>query len=282
MLSAEELTLLSSPYPSSISSRPRARRLVEACELAETSLPSTLAPSEAAANGDAKSNAISPNVLVIEMASLIYLGEFVHAKHLWSRSRGIAAAVDAAKKSDPAADSIHQQLELLWNAARYCHLWSNGGIYPLDSSPISTSGSMQVEENEPYSTMAMKALQSCIDSGLQPCATYGAELLEDFRNKVNEGLHRSFGQMKINNFCLRMNVQGDDVSNYGWMVDPSSSEYIIPHPEWEFEYQDVEETDQFVAKMSHEDVMYQMLSNEDRIRHLAQNVMFMEQTKMNA
>jgi len=281
MLSAEELTLLSSPYPSSISSRPRARRLVEACELAETSLPSTLAPSAAAASGDAKCNAISPNVLVIEMASLIYLGEYVHAKHLWSRCRGIAAA-GATEKSDPASYNIHQQLELLWNAARYCHLWSNGGMYPLDSSSISASGSMQVEENEPYSTMAMKALQSCIDSGMQPCATYGGELMEDFRNKVNEGLHRSFERMKIHNFCLRMNVQEDAVNSYGWMVDPSSSEYIVPRPDWEFDYQDVEETDQFVPKMSHEDVMYHMLSNEDRIRHLAQNVMFMEQTKMNA
>lgn len=257
MSSNDETSSLLTPPPS-IASRPNARRLVEACELAEMSL----APSD----GES-----SPFVLVIEMASLIYLGEYVHARHLWTRSRGLG---DEEGKSE---DTAHHQLQLLWNVARHCHQWATG---------ISDSGdNMQVEdENASYSTLAMRALQSCIDSGMQPCSSYGKELLDVFRSKVNGGLHRSFSRIKLDDYRVRMNVDGDNIGNFGWIADPSSSAYLVPDPEWEMEYPDADDTNsEFIPKLTHDDVMvHQLLSNGDRIRQLSTAVMFMEQTKMNA
>ena len=273
MLSAEELAILSPPYPASLTSHQQARRLVSACEVAEVSLPSA----SAVANGEAQ---LSPHILVIEMASLIYLGEFIHAKHLWSRSRGMFVQTGASEKSEAGNGTQQQQLELLYKAACYCHLWNTGGMYPFESA----SNTMQVENEEtvPYSTMAIKTLQSCIDSGLQPCATYGAEILGSFRSKVNEGLHRSFDRIKAENFCLRMNVAADAIESYGWIVDPSSSGYLIPDPEWEPQYPEAEDEAVFDSKTTHEDALQHMLSNEDRIKQLSNAVMFMEQTKLNA
>jgi hypothetical protein len=277
MLSTEELTLLSPPYPASITSRPHARRLASACELAEVSLPSA----SSIANGELK---ISPHILVIEMASLMYLGEYIHVQHLWSRSRGMFQTGEE-NPEETAGNSTQQQLDLLYKAACLCHLWSTGGMYPMEVSGGAATSNMQVEnteESDPYSTMAMKAMQSCIDSGLQPCATYGAQLLDSFRHKVNERLHRSFSRIKLSNYCLRMGVATDVVGGFGWIADPSSPEYLVPDSEWEPDYPEVEMDTAFVSKATHEDVLQHVLSNGDRIKQLSNAVMFMEQTKMNA
>ena len=299
MLSDEELTLLSPPYPSSITSRPQARRLVEACEMAEMIPPysssatltsgadgaaGTRVPSGGVSETDGVKSEVSPYILVIEMASLIYLGEYVHAKHLWTRSRDISSTInDSGENEKTSEDPIQTQLELLYNAARCCQLWATGGLYPLEVGVKNNGGNnnMQVEDSEPYSTMAIKAFQSCIDSGLQPCASYGAEVMDAFRIKVNQVLHQSFGRIKLCDLLLRMQMSEENVSGYGWIPD-SSAEYLIPSSDWEPVHEKYEDEDHFVTKATHEDVMHQMLSDGERVKQLSSAVMFMEQTRMNA
>eukprot|EP00804_Cyclotella_cryptica_P023418 CCRYP_000529-RA/>CCRYP_000529-RA protein AED:0.40 eAED:0.40 QI:0/-1/0/1/-1/1/1/0/318 len=301
---------LPAPYPPSIAiSRTQARRLVESCELAEMSLASI---------GGEDTN-ISPYIVVIEMALLIRLGEYVHAHHLWERSRrrdasvAHSSAVSAAKQEESddttkreqsgekrndttsVEESVHLQLELLWNAARYCYLWSTGGMYPFnDVGPSSMPNNMQVENNDnncnlPYSTLALQALHSCASSQMQPLATYAVELIDIFRCRVNEGMHRSFGKIKIEEYRLRMNEEGDEIfRKNGWVEDSSCSEYLVPDSDWEPHSLDCDNDSatlvdaQFVPHFKHEDVMvHQLLSNGDRIRQLSNAVMFLEQTKMN-
>lgn len=307
---------LPAPYPSSIAiSRTQARRLVESCELAEMSLDSIR-------GGDSK---ISPYIVVIEMALLIRLGEYVHAHHLWERSRRRGAAVDpssavpAAKQEESndttekvkseenrddtnsVEESVHLQLELLWKAARYCYLWSTGGMYPLNDmlpasslSPSSRTNNMQIEKTEnisnlPFSTLALQALQSCASSQMQPLTTYASELLEIVRFRVNDRMHHSFGKIKVDEYRLRMNQETDEiVSKYGWVVDCSCSEYLIPDSEWKPHFLDCDNDNsilvgsQDVPQFKREDVLFhQLLSNVDRISHLSSAVMFLEQTKMN-
>lgn len=302
MLSAEELTLLSQPYPSAIANRSHARRLVEACEMAEMMPPcspnSSLASDTDGAAGAAGVNAssgavnategpksdVSPFILVIEMASLIYLGEYVHAKHLWTRSRVIPSTTnDLGEGQKESKDTVQTQLVLLYNAARYCQLWITGGLYPLEVGMNYNGGNnhMQVEDSEPYSTMAIKAFQSCVDSGLQPCAKYSTEAMDAFRNKVNQVIHHSFGRIKLSDFMLRLHISEENVSKYGWIPD-SSAEFLIPSPDWETLCEKHEEGDHFVTKATHEDVMHGVLSNKDRVRELSSVVMFMEQDKTNA
>lgn len=153
-------------------------------------------------------------------------------------------------------------------------------MYPFESPGSNLQ--REKEESLPYSTLGLRALQSCVDSGLQPCATYGAELLDSFRSKVNEGLHRSFSRIKIDDFCLRMDVAADAVGSYGWLPETSSQDYLVPDTEWEPEYRETEKDDAFVSKTTHEDVMQHMMSNGDRIKQLSNAVIFMEQTKLNA
>ena len=294
--------------------------------------------------------AVSSCVSVIEMALLLYLGEYTHARHLWRRYRhlagsatGAAAGIgskgggEGAGEATPVEDTNHQedleytQLELLWNAARYCYLWSTGGIYSLksgvgvagdaannlDGSAIDTSGMQMEEANNdgdaaslPFSAIALKALQTCHASQMEPLTTYSAELIEVFRDKVNEEMHRSFGRIKLEEYCLRMNFVPNDgegakdniADTYGWVEDISTSDaatdgadhsgkrsvYLVPDPEWELCYQSDAVLDTMQGELPshcvrHEDVMAnEMLSNEDRIRKLTDVVMFMEQCKMNA
>ena len=363
------------PYPATIAvSRSRARRLVALCESSEMTMRHGIVGSSgAAANGDAsvksaslssnsagnsKSNEVSPYILVIEMALLIYLGEYTHARHLWRRCRRVAnttsptarggedweskteeyAQVEGESKKrdmvkhyenannddDILKNGEYAQLEILWNAARYCYLWSNGGIYSLGmsvSSPSATDRSqdsitdMQVEEstnrdvNLPFSTLALKALQTCQSSEMYPLSIYAKELIEVFRYKVNEELHRSFRRIKFDEFFLRMDIHENDgevLEKYGWIFDASNASsnetadhghhdtkknvYIIHDPEWEPHYQDYDVDDASVDQCSdynssfvnHEDVMVRhLISNEDRIRKLTDVIMFMEQSKMN-
>jgi hypothetical protein len=285
-MSIDQSQLPTTPYPPSIAiSRSQARRLLESCELEEISLP--IAP--AASDGEEKSKS-SAYVLVIEMALLIHLGDYVHAHHLWERSRHNSSDPTPENGEKSEDDTAHTQLEMLWNAARYCYLWSTGGLYPLNDMSKAPSNTMQVEDTEdktnlPYSALALQALQSCVSSGMQPASIYAVELVDIFRFKVNEALHRSFAKIKADEFSIRMNGE-KDVNKYGWIV---SSEYLMPDSEWEPRYQDLDVDDgvvgdsQFVPQWKHDDIMvHQLLSNGDRIGQLMKTAMFMEQAKMNA
>lgn len=116
----------------------------------------------------------NPHVLTTQMALLLYLGEYSHARHLWRRHRKTPAAAASASSdaaaanpetsnntdggesnaaSNSSSDGDYAQLEQLWNAAKYIYLWSTGGIHSLTSSSSSSTSSteqdemMQVETN---------------------------------------------------------------------------------------------------------------------------------------
>lgn len=202
-----------------------------------------------------------PYVLVTQMALLLYLGEYTHVRHLWRRQRSGRSTEGIRSEHNYANSNDYAQLELLWKAAKYCCLWSTGGIYSLTSSSSSDSFidlvsfpsssdngvMMQVESNNaesaigseeedgegvssstpalPFSTIALRALQSCGSQKMEPLSTYSAELLVVFRSRVNRGLHSFFDKLDCSEFCLRMNLESpgagegdrDEVWNaYGW------------------------------------------------------------------
>ncbi|KAL7531303.1 hypothetical protein ACHAWF_003713, partial [Thalassiosira exigua] len=247
-----------------------ARRLVELCELAEMTPSASLwdfvgsdgSPAlESPAAGGANDG---PHALVTQMALLLYLGEYVHARHLWRRHRG--APRGGSARNDASSD--YAQLEQLWNAARYCYLWKTGGIHNLTSSAVRVSGeSMQVEnENLPYSTLALRSLQACHDTQMEPLATYSAELLGVFRSRVNRVLHRSFKKLHCKEFCLRMNLEpeGGIWPAFGWNSVQEGG-YILSDGSVVFEDEEEDALD---------------CTEEDRIGNLSDIVMFLE-GKMN-
>ena len=220
-LALEEFTSFTSPLPSILLPRSEALRLVELCELAEITSSTNVLDfgrnqndDDGAGNSNDNNGGIgshNPHVLVTQMALLLYLGEYIHVRHLWRRNRGGRVMEGIRNNSD------YAQLELLWKAAKYCCLWSTGGIYSLTSSSssdslidlVSSKSSsdngvrMQVESNNsesgigseeggssstpalPFSTIALRALQSCGSQKMEPLSTYSAELLVVFRSRVN-------------------------------------------------------------------------------------------------
>ncbi|KAL7427810.1 hypothetical protein ACHAXH_000675, partial [Discostella pseudostelligera] len=171
MTSAQYLTLeefLSSPssLPTILHPRSHALRLVHLCELAEMTPPPiflnflfqpTTAASDASAtatassadannDGDAAAAPGQPSslvsngnyngnynrhILVTQMALLLYLGEYTHAQHLWSRHASATVGEDVPFSSSDNAtnDCDYVQLEKLWNAAKYMSLWNTGGMH---------------------------------------------------------------------------------------------------------------------------------------------------------
>jgi hypothetical protein len=285
MTSAQYLTLegflSSSSPPTILLPRTQALRLVQLCELAEMT-PSSRFLDFIIQNNDTDTEPSSsssakyyfnvnrnPHTLVTQMALLLYLGEYTHAQHLWSRSRRGAAHEEeggggANNSVAVDKDDDYAQLEKMWNAAQYICLWNTGGSHysqPFNNTasssgfiPSSTAESdtgitnMQVENSDdelfskeqkrddddgeavctsngnsfppsplPFSTLALRALQSCQTTKMEPLTTYAAQLTGVFRSRVNRRLHKYVEKLNVGEFCLRMNLEcvSNDVAEVG-------------------------------------------------------------------
>ena len=199
---------------------------------------------------------------IIQVAFLLYLGEYVHARHLWRRHRS---------NNTSSSDDESNQLSMFWTAAKYCYLWSTGGI----SSSLNSTDADE-SSNLPYSTLMLRSLQSNVESSsLEPLATYSKELVSIFRYRVNDRLRSSFDDIREDEFMLRMNLNssdsGDDVfGRYGWQRAPGDVSHLVPNQEWK---SPVDVGGGGNSAMS---------TDGDRIHQLSEVVMFLEQTKMNA
>jgi len=223
----------------------------------------------------------NPHLLVTQMALLLYLGEYTHARHLWRRQRRAPSlpGEDNTKNGNASSDGEYAQLGLLWNAVKYCYLWSTGGIHPLGSgrlpSPEGSTNNMQVEtedsksengDNLPFSTLALRALYACHSSGMEHLSKYSGELLGVFRSRVNRRLHQSFDKLDSIEFCIRMNLEGELWNAFGWKKEGN---FLISDENIDSDNEVGDILADFVEK------------EEDRIGKLTDIVMFFE-GKMNA
>eukprot|EP00574_Skeletonema_japonicum_P010647 CAMPEP_0201716062 /NCGR_PEP_ID=MMETSP0593-20130828/2113_1 /ASSEMBLY_ACC=CAM_ASM_000672 /TAXON_ID=267983 /ORGANISM="Skeletonema japonicum, Strain CCMP2506" /LENGTH=271 /DNA_ID=CAMNT_0048205743 /DNA_START=48 /DNA_END=863 /DNA_ORIENTATION=- len=236
---------LSKPPPSIIVSRSEAFRYVESCELAEM-MPSSnnnnflnqlLSSSSSSSSNNANNNggngnndisggsvSVNKYASIIQMAFLLYLGEYVHVRHLWRRQR--------SNNNNFSSSDEYNQLSMFWTAAKYCYLWSTGGI----SSSLSSAD--EESSNLPYSTLMLRSLQSNAESSLEPLATYSKELVSIFRYRVNDRLHSSFDDICEDEFMLRMNLNSDDsgaedvLGRYGWKRAPADATHLVSNQEW--------------------------------------------------
>jgi hypothetical protein len=296
--------LLSQPPPSIILPRSEALRYVEICELAEMMPPSAASSgaccggsnfltqllssssSSGSGGGDTNDSSSDSNVKkyasIIQMAFLLYLGEYTHARHLWRR-------LNNNNNSHNSNDDEYKQLTMFWNAAKYCYLWNTGGIMSGLSTPPATDDTNSNEEEEirsnlPYSTLMLRSLQSNSESSLEPLATYSRELVSIFCYRVNERLRMSFNDIRGEEFMLRMNLSNkcagaaeeeeDVLGRYGWKriaaAAADNSAHLVPDREWKLTMQ------------GGNDSTMTLSVDVDRIRQLSEVVMFLEQTKMNA
>jgi len=305
-------------------------------------------PSSLFYNGNHNGN-YNRHILVTQMALLLYLGEYTHAQHLWSRhaTATVGAGVPLSSSSNNTANnSDYVQLEQLWNAAKFMSLWNTGGMhnnflvpssnqqqtntnFGFASTAASTTAthssdtgiaSMQIENKDddelqsseqpdddgvigtsnagitpsastslPYSTLALRALQSCQTSNMEPLATYATELMGVFRSRINQRLHKYVAKLDLAEFCLRMNYvecdSGTDGSSgdgewvddawiaYGWTKDKGG--YLVSDVDGGavLDDYDVDDVD--------ENGMGRCANDIDGIDKLTNIVMFLEE-KLNA
>jgi hypothetical protein len=272
------------PPPSILLPRSEALRYVEICELAEM-MPSSnnnnyflnqlLSSSSGSSNANnnngednngSSSGAVKKYSTIIQMAFLLYLGEYVHARHLWRRHR----SHDNSNNTND--NDEYKQLAMFWNTAKYCYLWSTGGI----SSSLDSADDNDESSNLPYSTLMLRSLQFIEESSLEPLATYSKELVSIFRYRVNDRLRSSFGDIRQDEFMLRMNLNSEDqdydiLGRYGWKRAAGDATHLVPNEEWQSPMQVQGGEDNIMSS-----------TDGDRIHQLSEVVMFLEQTKMNA
>ena len=205
---------------------------------------------------------------IIQMAFLLYLGEYIHARHLWRRQRS------NNNSSSSNSDDEYNQLSMFWTAAKYCYLWSTGGV----SSSLNSTTDDDESSNLPYSTLMLRSLQSNAESSLEPLATYSKELVSIFRYRVNDRLHSSFDDIREDEFMLRMNLNDSDggaeddvLGRYGWKRAVTDAAHLVPNQEWKSP-----------VDMGRRGGDGMITTDDDRIHQLSEVVMFLEQTKMNA
>lgn len=186
---------------------------------------------------------ISVPTQLAEMAALLYLSEYTHARHCWRRHETAATSATASDNNP----ELHQ-FQLLWTAAQ----------------PMSTHDH----------AAAYAALDSCIASTMQPLATYAEEIRIKYRNSVLTKTIEG-GYVKISKEACRA-MLGYTTEQEGEMMSAlvqgrcwtESGEYLIP-------CQDEEEEDDEVGDDS------AVGAHSDRIKELAAMVGFMEKSKLN-
>jgi len=183
-----------------------------------------------------------------ELAALLYLSEYTHARHLWRRHE--TAAASASTSDNP---ELHQ-FQLLWSAAQ----------------PMSTHDHVA----------AFTALDSCIASAMQPLATYAGEVRGKYHSNVLAKTIED-GYASISKDACRIMLghtteqEGDMVTmlveERGWM---DKGEYLIP-------YRDEEKEDEVGDENNGSDAATAIGAHGDHIRELANMVAFMEKNNLN-
>ena len=232
-------------------------------QLLSSSSSSTSNDGGGAKDSSSDSGSVNKYASIIQMAFLLYLGEYVHARHLWRRQRS---------NNNSSSSDEYNQFSMFWTASKYCYLWSTGGV------SLSLNSTDDESSNLPYSTLMLRSLQSnAEESSLEPLATYSKELVSIFRYRVNDRLHSSFDDIREDEFMLRMNLNNSDdgaeddvLGRYGWKRAEADATHLVPNQEWKSP----------VDMGRGEDGMDS--TDDDRIHQLSEVVMFLEQTKMNA
>ena len=182
-----------------------------------------------------------------ELAALLFLSEYTHARHLWRRHE--TAATSSSASSNP---ELHQ-FQLLWTAAQPMATHDHAGAYA--------------------------ALDSCIASAEQPLAAYAGEIRKQFQDnvlaKTIEGGYSKISK-EICRTMLGYTIQQEGemtnmlVRGRGWL---EKGDFLIPCEDEEKEEEEEEEVEDGdnTAVGAH----------GDRIRELADMVGFMERSKLN-
>ena len=194
-----------------------------------------------------------------ELAALLYLSSYTHARQLWKR-RQPSSSADPGSSANPEL----QQFTLLWEA-----------VESLVAPAAETSENVSNENGE---ATAMAQLGACVASGQQPLATYADEVLKKWRSEKMIMMEECYDTIKMQDCAALLGYTDDagreEMANTlrgrGWTV---AGECWIPGDA------DEDEDEEEEKKEEEEDAGG--MGAADRIKELADIVGFMEMSKLN-
>lgn len=192
--------------PESISTNTAA--ILKSCEMAEIS-------------GNATSN--NSFILVTQLASLLFLRQYNHARHLWRRYSTQFPSSSDTEMQDSTSTSIGDggggdmhQFQLLWNAAQPLLKSYYGNVSLLKSS-----------------TSVFASLQSCVDANLHPLSLFALELKGAIRDQMAdlmETVYDTIPDTKCYTLLGKLDGGDDDVESYllqrRWVKDDTTKLWI--------------------------------------------------------
>ena len=169
-------------------------------------------------------------ILVTQLASLLFLRQYNHARHLWRRysppsppSSSDTEMQDSTTSTSMVADGtggddLHQ-FQLLWNAAQPLLKSYYGNVSLLESS-----------------TSVYTSLQSCVEANLHPLSVFALELKGQIRNQMVDLIETVYDSIPDSKcYTLLGKLEGgeseDDVESYlltqrKWMRDETTKLWI--------------------------------------------------------
>lgn len=162
--------------------------IVKQCELAEIS-------------GTPSSNSF---VLVTQLASLLLLGQYNHARHLWRRYRSEMISDKEMQEATNHNNMEMVQFQMLWNAAQ-----------PLLRSFYGHQSLLDCGTN------VFASLQSCVNANLHPVSLYSNELIGAIRNQMAELVETVYDSIQVQKCNMLLGKSnGEDIDQYllqrGW------------------------------------------------------------------
>lgn len=220
-------------------------------------------------------------ILVTQLASLIFLKQYNHARHLWRRYK-----MECEGTADRATENITNktmremdmyQFQLLWNAVQpllksyFGHTNNEIKDNVDDDNSLSLSLTSYCENNNVYSS-----LQSCVDANLHPLSLYALELKNAVRDQIAELIELVYDSIQDQK-CYELldgKDQKNDLDQYliqrGWKCNSSNEDMRNTQKIW------IPASPSMSVEKKSENKEMDSIHEKDKIKFLSQVVSFME------
>jgi len=228
-------------------------------------------------------------ILVTQLASLIFLKQYNHARHLWRRYKMECEGTANSDTEDNTNKTMREmdlyQFQLLWNAVQpliksyFGHNDNETNLDVNDDNSLLLSLTSYCENNNVYSS-----LQSCVDANLHPLSMYALELKNAVRDQIAELIEMVYDSIQDQK-CYELldgngngNDQNNDLDQYllqrGWKYRSSNEDMRNNQKHW------IPATPSMNVKKKSQNTETDSIHDKDKIKFLSQVVSFMEKQNM--
>jgi len=195
------------------------QEIIEACELAEIS------GSPAPSSSSSSSSSTCPFILTTQLASLVVLRQYNHARHLWRRysEDAVASAATGSEQQDL------YQFHLLWKAIQPLLKLTFGNNDSINDSIRKKDDEFVQLQQLQLLKKVYTNLKSCMDTNQYPLSNYASELKNCIRDQIASLMEMMYDTVSIVKCELFLGTGGGG----GGASDETDLESYLISRKWE-------------------------------------------------